>query len=393
MKRDRRHLVILLFMSLALLIVTPTSAGPLDGAVAGVVFHDLNGDGVRDTGEPGLSNRLVQLGQLDVIHASTNSERDGTYLLGDIQPDDYILISVLDARIALCGEGPFSFSPIPTSFCLDARLPWHATDIPGMVTVDPGMTLQVDIGAQPDDVAVVNGVALLENEYASSGTFIEALVGDKVCGTTSLKLDGGSSGNDLFELHILGAGEQAACAQPGDEVRFRVGGVLADETYLWVPFTDAQSSVGIQVQHLSAMEQHAWYWLEASADDLPEADTVVQAQVDGVVCGETTIDVVGGFIAGFSRLIVPSETIQPGCGRPGATVSFMVGGVAAKTTVAWEPGLQRIDLDVPEQPVSVPELGLSQAEGSSQASFLLIAVLIGSGTLLTGGGLVVARHR
>ncbi len=55
----------------------------------------------------------------------------------------------------------------------------------------------------------------------------------------------------------------------------------------------------------------------------------------------------GRFTVGFSRLIVPSETLQPGCGRPGATVSFLVGGVMAETTALWKPGIRRIDLALP----------------------------------------------
>ena len=126
------------------------------------------------------------------------------------------------------------------------------------------------------------------------------------CGTTD-SLDHGGL-NDA-RLVVRGAGGRAGCARPGDLVQFRVGGILAGGTLTWAPFIDTPGpQQPFHVQHLSAMEERAWYWLQGQADDLPAVGSTIQAVVDGVVCGETVVEAstLTPDRAGFSRLIVLS---------------------------------------------------------------------------------------
>jgi hypothetical protein len=253
------------------------------------------------------------------------------------------------------------------------------------VTVESGATTEVNFGTsrEPADVAIITGAVLLEDGYAPPGTLIEALVDGRECGTTTA-----SDSNILnFVLEILGAGERAGCAAPGDAVHFRVGGVAAGEIFTWVPFIDDPSALGFEIQHLSAMENHAWYWSELHVDEQPGGRVVVQALVGSVRCGETVGSRTGPFVT-IARLIVPSESIQPGCGRPGATVTLLVDGVEA-ATIPWQPGLQRIDLEVP---VQAPPLGRGPGEQGA-ATTALIAGLLAAGLLLAGGSLLLARRR
>jgi hypothetical protein len=141
---------------------------------------------------------------------------------------------------------------------------------------------------------------------------------------------------------------------PGQEVRFRVGGVLAAESYAYEPFWDEPPDSNLlDDQDLTAMENHAWYWLEQPLAEPLVAGALIQALVDGHVCGEASIrarEPPG--IAGFPQLVVAADSFRPGCGRPGARLSFAVGGIAAENTVDWQPGLQRITLQFP--PPSTP---------------------------------------
>ena len=248
------------------------------------------------------------------------------------------------------------------------------------------MTVEIAFGMQPLDVAVITGAALLEDGYAPEGTLIEALVDGLDCGTTMTSESSGLN----FDLTVLGAGERPGCATPGDLVRFRVGGVAAAETFTWVPFIDTPGAFEWQMQHLSVIEERAWYWLQGPADDLPAVGSTVQAVVHGVVCDETVVEAAPLFAAaGVRRLIVPSESIQPGCGRPRATVAFFVGGVEVGS-IPWQAGLQRLELAAP---VEAPPLGSGPQPSAGGAATTLIAFLLATGLFLAGGSRLFARRR
>jgi len=60
--------------------------------------------------------------------------------------------------------------------------------------------------------------------------------------------------------------------------------------------------------------------------------TVVRAYIGGQECGESTT------ILGWTFLAVESAAAQPGCGVPGATVTFTIAGVPANETLTWVSG-------------------------------------------------------
>jgi hypothetical protein len=60
---------------------------PPPASIAGVTFHDLDRDGVRDPGEPGIGNVLVTLG--GDASMSTMSAPDGTYLFSQLAEGNY----------------------------------------------------------------------------------------------------------------------------------------------------------------------------------------------------------------------------------------------------------------------------------------------------------------
>jgi hypothetical protein len=68
----------------------------------GVVFNDLNGDGVRGPGEPGIAGRTVFLdldhdGKLDPGEQKTVTAADGTFSFADTGPGTYNVVQLLPA--------------------------------------------------------------------------------------------------------------------------------------------------------------------------------------------------------------------------------------------------------------------------------------------------------
>jgi hypothetical protein len=190
------------------------------------------------------------------------------------------------------------------------------------------------------DQVLVIGRALLGNDYAPSGTQIQALAGDTLCGQ--------GTGGSKFTLLVLGAAEREGCAGSGESVRFVLDGQSAEETFVW-----PENSFGFAFLSLTAVDRHAWYWFERTSVSGPALDTVVQGFVAGQLCGKAMIrgedDLIGFFfvppgIRGFSRLIVPHSDLQPGCAENGSLVEFRVGGLRAETAVVWQSGVHRLDL-------------------------------------------------
>ena len=82
--------------------ITPTST-PSTGIVEGYAFHDLNGNYLKDAGEPGLAGAVLVLKQGDVVAYTTTSGADGAYQFPAVAPGQYWLVE----------ETPPSSSPRP----------------------------------------------------------------------------------------------------------------------------------------------------------------------------------------------------------------------------------------------------------------------------------------
>jgi hypothetical protein len=256
------------------------------------------------------------------------------------------------------------------------------------VSVTAGSVSQIDIGGQPFDQGVIAGRAIHEGDYALPGTPVTALINGVECGATTVS--GDALGTSSFQLTILGADERLGCAVESQPVSFRVGGVGAQQQWSYIPQKE-QVFPGRFGQSLAAMNEHAWFWVQQGADELPPAGTVIRATVGGILCGETMLDTSLG-ASGFSRLAVPSANIQAGCGAPGRRVEFSANGAAFATTVFWQPGVQRITLTpdsvLPstkpndEEPTGVaralPRSGASHGSTSGAGYFWVASWLMGA---------------
>lgn len=338
---------------------------PASGTVSGYVFHDLDRDGVRDEGEPGLE-RLVQLVQGGVLVKEDESGVDGSYSMTGVLAGDYQLVTEFDGGVSFCVDFFVpNFDPLSAGGCwLIIDQPWHPTTPESYaVSVPAPEQIQRDFGATPFDQSVLVGRAILEGAYAPPGTVIEALADGEVCGTTTMPA--GPFPGGTYRIVIFGAGERTGCPSDGEPVALRVGGVGALELPEYTPQI-RQTGPSAFMYNPIAMPNHAWYWMQEAPAALPPAGTNVRAVVDGTVCGETTLETQSGLGipvgTGFHRLVVPSDSLVPGCGHPGATVEFRFGDTEATTSIAWQPGVHRLPLlnPLPQLlPTPTPSPGLA----------------------------------
>jgi len=63
------------------------------GEIHGMKFHDQNGDGVKDPGEPGLANWTIQV-QGSSLPWSTTTDQNGEYWFMGLPPDTYLVSEV-----------------------------------------------------------------------------------------------------------------------------------------------------------------------------------------------------------------------------------------------------------------------------------------------------------
>ncbi len=125
------------------------------------VWHDLNGNGRQDTGEPGVSGVDVQLldaGSSQV--AATSTSAGGAYQFADLPPGDYIVVFDLPSgfdQFAVADQGGDSndsdadgtgktsvitLQSGDNDLTVDAGVVQIAIDIEKLVSVDGGVTFQ-----------------------------------------------------------------------------------------------------------------------------------------------------------------------------------------------------------------------------------------------------------
>ncbi|MEM7393863.1 MAG: SdrD B-like domain-containing protein, partial [Verrucomicrobiota bacterium] len=121
------------------------------GGVGDRVWDDLNGNGIQEVGEPGLSNLFIQLfDDVGVLQASLNSDGSGNYLFPDLAPGRY--------RIQFGPPG--GYAPTTPHQGGDSNLD---SDMNALGSIDP--------------LDVVSGVT---NRALDAGFFLPASIGNRV---------------------------------------------------------------------------------------------------------------------------------------------------------------------------------------------------------------------
>ena len=327
------HILLLVALGAAVSFgIGRASAETADGSIAGVIYYDLDGDGVRDDGEPGLAGRSLVLTRDGSQASVAGTAMDGSYRVDGLKAGSYTLQAVPHENRGECRDTPFLFNPYVQGYCENFRLPWSTTRPDSVaVTIGGGSTAEEHFGARPADIAVIGGIALLEDARAPDGTLIEAVFNGQECGTATAT---GAQTELNFLIEVLGAGERPGCPVAGDTLRFRIDGLTAPEVRFYVPFAETNGG-GLEIQPLTAIRRHSWLWAERLVSDAPPPGTMLEALVDGTVCGSVEVEYVGGEV-GFSRLLVASDELVEGCGRDGAMISFRTESLDAVTELRWE---------------------------------------------------------
>jgi len=334
-----RRLIVLMIVLLGL-PAEYASAGGATGSISGAIFHDVNGDGVRSGQEPGLGGREVTLERADGPPLVATTTASGAFRFDELVAGSYTVQADPNEIRTECDETPFLFNPYVEDYCIEVSLPWIPTGQDALeVELSDGGSVQRNIGARPADIAVLGGIALLEDRRAPEGTLIEAVFNGQECGVG--QTTAATTGLN-FVIDVLGAGERAGCPAPGDSLRFRVGGLSAPEVRFYEPFSSTLGGGGLQTQPLTAIREHSWLWAERRATEHPPPGTVLEALVDGVVCGEVEVEYIGGE-AGFSSLLVASDELIDGCGRDATEISFRTESLDGAITLPWEVDVREME--------------------------------------------------
>lgn len=362
-QRPRTLVTATVVLVVSLLAVgTSSAANAGAGTISGVLYHDLNEDGVRNEGEPGLSGQPVDLLSDDEIMQASETGIEGEYAF-NAPAGEYTVRADTDFRAFFCSDDFGSFDPLWFTECMTPKIPWaFTTEEEVNVVVQAGIGETIDFGARKMDAMLMAGRGYYQNG-TPAGTILEAYVSGTKCGEAELMQKQGHN----YELAVLGASEAPGCAVHGDEVTFIIGGIEAvardcsDELCQPHPvFYQSTASTPI-VQGLVAVEDYAIYWAQELA--YPDIGVAPVEGVDVSIDG-TCEDWPAGSIGLSSDFFgnnwvgtvanVPSNEIWPGCGYPGAEVHFTVtcfGCGETNTVATWEPGIYKIDLHIPRHAV------------------------------------------
>jgi len=217
-------------LSLALMAVISLRAalGEAQAMVSGMVWEDINGNASFDPGE-----RLV-VGQellLEGPHGGSSHIRtdgNGSFQFNEaggvpITPGSYRL---------LLGGGVNEWVATSPRRILGGPIVFDLTVGSTPVEVKIGLVSQASL-AQFRGTAVVNGQAV-------ERLVVEALVNGRLCSFPSGFIyphDGSDDPSSRYWVAVASDALMPGCGRPGDQVSFRVNGLLAHQTAAWQPGT------------------------------------------------------------------------------------------------------------------------------------------------------------
>lgn len=320
---------------------TPTIVGSAGLALQGRVVHDVNGNGVLDPEEPGLSGWSVCL-QTSLDNATCGrTDSNGSYFLS------------IGLRL---GTGkPVHFMPPALPVGGTGRpLRWVQTAPEVTVPYLYGFLLTeddlrrmggVDFGVRPAEAVQFTGSAWADAVPLPPGTRIQAQINGAVCGEAVAR-DLWGLGRTTFALTVFSAAERPGCGKDGDAIYF--GADCCKQNNLIVPW---HTGSGAEVEQLNL----TWGVVFAAYSGrvhMPEGreppQGQVQAYVSNTLCDELRGLDFGSDFGTVSRpLIVPSAGLKAGCGWAGEIVTFTIGGIQANERVPWTPGFHEVTLTLP----------------------------------------------
>ncbi len=334
---------------------TPTSppvrTPPPRGTLLVRVVNDLDGDGRRDEGEPGLPGWQGRIGCSDAL----------------------VRMPVTDDR------GETRFETASDCASLELQFGWLPTS-PAFVsfTVQAGARLEIEFLVRKvgDQVQRLAGDAIVDGFPAAATARVDAFVHGTSCGDGQVYAHWYSA---RYVLYILSAQDRPGCATDGEPVSLALDGRPAGN----VAFAPGSSTE----LHLVAGPMPMWFGYP------PPRGLTPQVYVGDVVCGEARKYTGGGFVPqNLHYVYVLPEALRPGCGAPGRVVTLRADGETLRSA-PWQPGRAVLAVDRVPSPVP-PRAGTGRLGEEAPAAALagLAAAAMGALALRAGAGMALRRR-
>jgi hypothetical protein len=302
-------------------------SGPGKPGVSGFVFEDRNGNGVRDEGERGVEWDLLMC-MSDMCRSGT-TEGNGRFHFDDVIPGRYSinLVNVVTGwqRVVKdCDVGTFTYEQ------------------------GEHKTVDLPVHFVGKHVSGFGGSVWKDGAPLPPGTGVEAMVGEKECGeTTTCGLR-----ESRYSMWVASAEEAEGCGEEGSDVRFRVDGVMANQTAQWHDQESTTADLFVGPEPAVFEGSVSVYQPDTTYTMAPEG-TPVQAYVADQLCGESTIFTVHPGPNMYQVAVLP-DALRGGCGTEGASVTFTIGGQPANEEAVWQTGVHRLELSVGQPPSPTP---------------------------------------
>ncbi|MGB7001330.1 MAG: SdrD B-like domain-containing protein, partial [Halobacteriota archaeon] len=182
-------------------------------SISGIKFNDLNGNGVKDPGEPGLSGWTINLEQpAGTVIKSTTTAADGSYTFTYLDPGTYTVSEELQPGWAqTCPAAPGTYSVILTDTSATDKdfgnrgalsISLEKSGSPAIVA--PGGTVTYTINYTNTGTVPLHDVVITEH-YPKGVTFISASPAPDA-GTNNVwtigKLEPGESGTIVIKVKV-----------------------------------------------------------------------------------------------------------------------------------------------------------------------------------------------
>jgi photosystem II stability/assembly factor-like uncharacterized protein/poly(3-hydroxybutyrate) depolymerase len=152
--------------------MTPTST-PNTGDIGGILFNDLNRNGLKDSGEPGMQGFTVYLKQDNVVYGARTTDVNGRFAFTDLQPGRWTTDIALPPTFELIGASNPTYWQVSPGVKLELLFAVALIPTPGpsptstltpSVTPTPSATATPTVTRAPGDRLISGTVFLDLNE-------------------------------------------------------------------------------------------------------------------------------------------------------------------------------------------------------------------------------------